>query len=1051
MSYRHCYALALAFLIAMVAAVPGTAQDTGEIEGVVTDSVSGTPLPGVNVVVAGTNQGAATGTEGEYAISGVPAGTHRLQISFVGYEDKIAEGVQIRAGETTTVDIALVESALQMDEVVTVGYSTQRGEDLTGSISSVNAEDFESLPVTGADEALTGQIAGVQISEGSGMPGGGPSIQVRGTGSIGADTNPLYVVDGFALPTSTNQISNPINDIPPQDIESITVLKDASATAIYGSRGSNGVILIETKEGSAGAPSVNVRSSMGMQQIPSGQVPEMLSAQEFAQFRKEFHEGQVRYEEGREPTSADIPEDYRNPDELGAGTDWPDEVTQVAPTRQFDVSVRGGNESVRSYFSAGYRSEEGVVKGTSYERFSLRANASADLTERIEMGVRLSPTFSQREQQTTGGDKRYDRFGNALVSSPLAPVYNEDGSYNPMLQSDNTFAYPNPLLAIDEIKDDRESLRAIGSVFATIEPVDWLTYESTFNVDWQDTEIQTFHPSTVGFENQGPPVTPSGNFTRDKSLNWESQNTLSYDLTVGEDHSIDGVFGVTAQRDQGSWGGFTGDEFPGNEIQTLNAAPEISGSTSIEEWSLLSLLSRLNYSYQNKYLLTATVRRDGSSRFGADNQWGTFPSLAVGWRLSEEPFLQDVGSIDDMKLRLSYGENGNFNIGNYTWAGQVGINNYVLGGGLANGRTVNTLGNSLLGWESSREYNAGLDLSMLESRVVVTVDVYRRITEDMLLNVEIPQSSGFSSVTENRGKIRNQGLEVAVQTQNVDGEDVSWETDFNVSTNENEVRALGPDDEPILSGAMNGARNTNITQVGSPVGMFYGWVIDGVYESEEEIENSPSYDGAIPGNIKPRDVGGDGELSRGDDFTTIGSPYPDFTFGITNTVRYKNIDLRVLMNGSYGGERLRGSNEYLWNIDGVFNVTEEYFENRWRSQENPGDGETPTAVGPSEARVIYRDPSTLAVQDNSHLRVKNVTLGYRIPSNWMGSTLQRARIYGSIQNALLITGYEGGNPEATNYNTPGVGATGNPRLVPGIDYSSYPVPRTYSIGVEIGF
>jgi TonB-linked SusC/RagA family outer membrane protein len=699
-------------------------------------------------------------------------------------------------------------------------------------------------------------------------------------------------------------------------------------------------------------------------------------------------------------------------------------------------------------------SQEGLVKATDYERFSMRANVDVTLSDMFSAGVRLSPTYSKRKLSSVGGQGRYEAgFGYSLVASPLEPVYEDDGSYNVMTPDagDDTgalFPYPNPLQALEQLQRDRETLRGIASVFLNFNPIESVTIETRLNADWQDEENKNFNPSTVGALFQPPPVEPTGSYVRSGYHNWLSETTLSYDNTLGEMHNISALTGITFQSQTDTYANISGGQFPGDEVRTLNAASDISGQTLRSEWGLLSFLGRVDYNYDGRYIATATIRRDGSSRFGGGNRWGTFPSLALGWRLSEEAFLQDVDFLSNLKLRASFGQNGNFNIGNFPYAGAVGISNYVIGGSIANGRTVNSLQNPNLGWEQTREYNIGVDAGFFDSRLTANIELYRRITTDLLLDVNVPQSSGFASSTQNRGEIQNQGIEVTVNSANFQGEEFSWDTKFNIASNANEVLSLGPDDEPIIAGDINAGRPTHITKVGEPIGQFYGWDIEGLYNSQEEIDNNASYDDAQVGNIRAYDTNGDGELNRGDDFTELGNPYPDFTFGLTNNVQFQNFDLRVLLSGSYGGKRMQASHEWLWNIDGVFNVTEEYIEDRWRSPEDPGDGVTPKAVGPSTNRLIYRDPNSLSVQDNSHIWVKNITLGYTLPSSLLRNVARQARVYASVRNAFVITGYEGGNPQATNYG--GTGGDGQ-QLTPGLDYSTYPVPRTFTVGAKLSF
>lgn len=1023
------------FLIVMI----GTTAHAQQVTGQVLDQQTEEPLPGVNIIVKDTDQGTSTDEEGNYTLQ-VSSLQDTLVFSFVGYETQ-----EIPIDGEEEINVSLEAEALGGEEVVVVGYGTQRSDDVTGSVGSVSLESVEDQPLKSPDELLTGQISGVNVSQPAGIPGGGPQIQIRGVGAIGAGSQPLYVVDGFPISSSSSVASNPLNDIPPEDIESVNVLKDASATAIYGSRGSNGVVLIETKEGESGELQYQINTHTSVQQIPEKGKPDLMNAQEFAQFRKEAIEDQIRFEEDREPTEDDIPEDYQNPEEYGEGTNWFEELTQVAPMRSLNFSVAGGSENIRTHVSGGYFTQEGVLLGTGYDRFNFRANVDASLTDKLDVGINLAPTYTTRSETVFGGQGRNDGLGYALVSSPIPDVYEEDGSYNPMINSSGTFNYPNPLMILNETDDNSNSLRGILNGYINYDLLENLSFRSTMNVDYSSNRSTFFRPSTLGLENQPPPVEPQGSYGEASYLEWANENTLTYEDEIAAGHNINALAGFTVQQNNSTSADFTGEDFPDDDIRTLNAAADISGGTGGSEWSVISYLARLNYDYQNRYLVTGTIRRDGSSRFGSENRWGLFPSGAVAWRISEEPFMEDYNSINELRLRGSYGITGNFNIGNYTHLSEVGSNDYVFGGSRAYGKTLNSLGNINLGWERTRELNVGVDLGLWEDRLRFNVEAYKRNTEDLLLNVEIPQSSGFSNVNENRGNVENRGLEFGINSQNVAREDMSWTTNFNISFNRNEVLELGRGGDPILSGLSGEGNPTHITEVGQPVGMFYGYVFEGLYQDEEEVENEPSFSGAIPGNMKVEDVDGDGEITPVDDYDIIGNPYPDFEWGMTNSFSYQNLGLEVLLTGSYGGERLKASNEYLHNIDGVFNVTRDV-ENRWRSQDNPGDGKTPTTNGSGRGRVMYRDVSSLWVEDSSHLWVKNVTLSYDVTSLLPTQSMRTASIYASIQNALLLSKFDG-NPEVESYGHAEYGGA----LAPGVDYSNYPVPRVMTLGVKLGF
>ena len=1018
----------------------------GTIAGRVTAADTGIALTSATVSVVGTRLSAQTDGAGRYTLTGVPVGPQRLRARMLGYAPADTS-VVVAEGEETVVNLQLKAQDIELEAIVAVGYGTRRSADVTGSVAGVNTENIKSLPVTGVDQALAGQVAGVQISQSNGIPGGGPQIQIRGVGAIGAGTQPLYVVDGFPLSTTSREISNPLNDIPPGDIESISVLKDASAAAIYGSRGANGVVLITTKRGQGARPRIEVTSYTSTQRIPQGGRPDLMNAREFAQFRKEAIEDRIRFEEGREPTPEDIPEIYRNPAALGDGINWFDEITRPAPMRNVDVSVSAGSPAFSAYVSGGYLNQEGVVKQTGYDRSSLRANVRASPSGRFTAGLNAASTFSRRQLEAAGGQGRYENgFGSALVASPIGTVRNPDGSYVPMIGSPGTFLYPNPLLTLQQLENEGTNFRAIAAAFAEYAPWDRVKLRSSLSVDWSDARTKTFHPSTVGYLSQPPPVTPWGEYATSHYLNWLSENTLTYSRTFSASHAIDALLGTSVQAQRGEWGNFRGDNFPDDDIRTLNAAARITGNSGEDDWGLVSYWARLNYAYGDKYFLTAAIRRDGSSRFGPENRWGTFPSVALGWRLSQEPFLRGASWISDLKLRASYGMTGNFDIGNYDYVGHVVVQNYVLGQTLANGRVLTSLGNPVLGWERTREVNAGLDLSLFNNRVSLSAEAYQRHTDDLLLNVEIPQSSGFSNVTQNMGRIRNRGFELALRSVNVDRRSFRWSSEFNIAVNRNKVLALGSGGTPILSGRSGEGNPTNITMIGQPVGMFYGYVFEGIYQSADEIATSPAFPGAVPGNIKFRDVNGDGRITPIDDFAIIGNPYPDAIFGLTNSVSVGRSHLRVLTTGALGGQRLRAFNEYLHNIDGVFNVTRDV-ANRWRSPDQPGDGKTPTTVGTGRGRVMYRDVSSQWVEDASFVSVKNVTLQCDLPERWVRGLMTSASVYVSVQDALVFTDYRG-NPEVTNYGS--AHGQGGP-LVPGVDFSNYPVPRTITVGTQFTF
>ncbi len=1008
-----------------------TPQEKIKVTGKVTDA-QGMPLAGVSIRVKGTTSATASDAEGNYEIE-LNKG-QSLTFDNIGFAQK-----EIVVNAAGTQNVSLEGSSEDISEIVVVGYGSQQKKDVTGSIAAVSMKNVKGQALASPDQALSGQIAGVSVSTSNGTPGGGPKIQIRGMSAIGAGSQPLYVIDGFPVPGSSSERGNPLATMNPNDIESMTVLKDASATAIYGSRGSNGVILINTKRGSDGKMKIDVAASSGLQQVPQKGRPNLMNAAEFAQFRKEAIEDRIRFEEGREPTINDIPEEYRNPAALGEGVDWYDAVTRIAPMSDINVSFSGGNESIRSFVSAGYLNQKGVMLNSGFDRFSIRANVEGNFLRKLKLGMNINPTLSYLEGGINGQGR--DEFFE--ITTPVGKIYNDDGSYVPYIQSAGTFGNPNPVMYLNQRTNKSSKLKMLMSTYAEYSFLDNLKFKTTFNVDYQDESGEYFRPSTIPNQNAPGPTIPSGSYWRGSYLNWANENTLNYDYSTESGHSISALAGYSVQVQKNKNANFNGSQFPDDDIQTLNAAARITGGTGIEDWALISYLARVNYSYLDRYILTASYRADGSSRFGKDNRWGSFPSVAVGWRLSEEPFLKDKEWINELKLRASFGRSGNFNIANYASLSGIGTANYVFGGSLAPGRTMNSLGNSFLGWERMKELNIGVDFSTWNNRLSFTANYYKRNTLDLLLGTPIPQSSGFGSVVENRGDVENKGYEFSVSSANIVKDNFTWNTDFNISFNRNKVIALGRSTDPIYSGASSEGNFTNITRIGEPVGMIIGYVVEGIYQNQAEVDQYAAFPGAIPGNLRMRDVNGDGQITPNDDFDVIGNPYPDFTFGMTNNLTYKAFDLRVMMVGSKGQEMLHATRFYTDNIDGVFNVRKEVAD-RWRSESNPGSGLVPTTNGTGRGRVMYRDTHSLFIDKTDYLWIKNITVGYTLPKS-IGGIVNNLRIYANLQNPFLFTGYEG-NPEGTNINR---GDTSP--LVPGIDCSAYPVPKIYTLGLNFNF
>lgn len=987
-----------------------------EVTGVVTDE-EGQPVPGVTILVKGTTNGTVTGPKGAYRLT-VPDNGAVLVASYIGYETQ-----ELVLSGRTTVNITLKSSSKALQEMVVVGYGKQERRNVTNAVSTVRAEVIKDLPAASVDQKLSGQVAGVQVMQVTGAPGGAPVVRIRGAGSIGAGDDPLYVIDGFPLTTNYNKFSNPLALFSPNDIESIVVLKDAASTAIYGSRGANGVVLITTKKAKVGKSSLEVDVFTGIQYDQKKNRIKMMTASEYAQWRVE-HRQDMAAAAGQPFDPATVPDEYKSPASLGAGTDWYDIMTRPAPIQSYNLTYSKGTEDLRVVLSGGYFNQQGTVKNTSFQRYSFRANIEGNVRKNILLGVNFSPTYNIRKLNDLEGHFNNAILTQALLNSPLPPVYQADGSYTPVISSPDAFANANPLNMLENIYNKTNSVRALTNVYADWELIPGLHLRSAMNVDYTNDRQNIFTPSYTGGFRNPPPIIASGAYRTTNVLNLLNENTLNYDKRW-KDHSLSVLLGYTVQQERMDTGNFTGTQYPDDNIRTLNAAAVITGGTGVEEWRQISYLGRINYAFKDRYLAGVTMRRDGSSRFGSNNRWGDFPSASVGWRISEEGFFPKESMVDELKLRASYGLAGNNNIGNYRYISSVVTDNYVLGGGLANGVRLDDLANADLGWESSRQMDIGLDLSLLENRIYFIAEYYTRHTKNMLQVIDIPISSGFGSAITNIGEVQNKGWEFTVNSRNLTGA-FRWDTDFNISFNRNKVLDLG--NKTQIPG---GAENTNMTRVGHPMGMFYGYIFEGIFQSQEEIDRSPHQSDQVPGTVKYRDVDNDGTISTADK-TLMGSPYPDFTWGLTNRFNYKNFDLSVLITGSQGAKVLDLYKRFTTNLDGVFNVEAEV-KDRWRSPEQPGNGKIPTTVA---STPLAREINSLWVKDASYIAVRNITLGYSCKP----AGINRIRVYFSAQNPLLFSSYKG-NPE--------VNVNGNLSLAPGVNYTGYPVPATFTLGANL--
>jgi TonB-dependent starch-binding outer membrane protein SusC len=1016
-----------------------------QIGGLVTGAETSEPLPGVSVVVKGSTVGTSTDINGRYQLS-IPNKNAVLVFSFVGYISQ-----EIDPGNRTQVDVALSADIKALNEVVVVGYGTQRRGDITGAVASVSAKDLAGLPTPSLDGALTAKMPGVYVAQTTGTPGGGLTVRVRGTGSIGAGNEPLYVIDGFPVTANYSQTNNPLNSLNPNDIESIEILKDASSTAIYGSRGSNGVVLVTTKAGKSGKMRVDLDLYTGVQNVTK--YLDLMNASEFASYIKDTRNNAWIDIGGKpeDPNSArsaiyQILPALQNPESLGEGTNWQKEIFRQAPTHNMQLTLSGGNDKVRYMTSGGYYKQDGIVLNSGFERYSFRVNLEAQASKRFKMGLNLTPVYTI--SKPTGSEGHWSGGGivlSALTMAPHLPVYNPDGTYTTGLNLGNGFSsIENPVKLAKERTNIEKELRLLGTVFGEFRVLENLTYKLLLGTDLQAATRNTFRPSIVGNDGAVPPVIPSGTNENRSSYNWLVEHTLNFNKSINK-HNFNVLGGFTAQKVRSDASSISSTNFPNDLVETLNAGIVSSASTSAEEWSLLSFLARANYSYASKYLVTATIRRDGSSRFGDNNKWGVFPSVSAGWRISEEAFMKNIPAINELKLRASYGHTGNNFIGNYDHIGLLAKRNYVFGGSggsVVNGLGPNRISNPDLSWEKNKQMDVGIELGLLQNRIFLVADYYVKITSDLLLNVPTPSLTGYTTARQNIGKIENKGWELGLTTRNLE-KALKWTTDFNISFNRNKVLSLGPSGEPLYGNYQ--VTSSHITEIGKPMGNFFGYQVEGIFQTQAEIDNSPSFADSKPGHFKFKDTNADGKLSTADR-TILGNPQPAFIYGMTNTLAFKGIDLTILLQGVQGNEILHLGRRFYANYAGTANGLAE-MNNRWKSPQESGDGKTPRVnrdLNRYSSSNASANISSIHVEDGSFLRLRNVALGYNLPATLLEKMKMRAvRVYVNLQNPITWTKYTGYNPE--------VSVQGASALEPGIDYGGYPIAKVYTVGLNIGF
>jgi TonB-dependent starch-binding outer membrane protein SusC len=1028
------------------------------ITGIVSDSENN-PLPGVTIRVKETAHGTITNFDGMYTIQ-VDNNNAVLQFSFVGFATQ-----EITVGNSRIIHVTLKEDLLNLDEVVVIGYGIQKKSHLTGSVSQLRNENLAEIAVPSLELALQGKISGVTIQNTTSEAGVAPQIRVRGMGSISASNEPLVVVDGFP-------VSGGLAHVQMADVESIEVLKDAASAAIYGSRGANGVILITTRGGNVAKPKYTFNTYQGFK--TNYRLHNILNFEDYIKLL--YSEAALRMQDPSVPdnqknriTNQERASYIINTQIIGQNTDWQSEgLREIAGVQNYQLSVSGGTREVRYFVSGVFNTDEGVMLNNQVDRFSLRAKMDAQLSKAVKVGVNISPTFWNRERPASNFTDFY-RFRS------FVPVRHNEASAKLTGQPEGSWAHPrhysnlmyegympdstywvasgilspwssannNPRAILDNETRKRQEYRVMSNSYISVQLLKNLEFRASQGLltsYWEDNVY-----TNLGARRDGEPNRSA--YSNRLLVDVLSENTLNYNTRIGSDHSIDLMAGATYQRTNTTTAMVVGTSFPTDDVPTLNRATSIEAA---ETWSykypivLASYLSRLNYSFKDKYLFSTSLRTDGSSLFG-ENRWSLFPSVSLGWRVTEESFMQNISWLDQLKPRISYGVTGNNDIEPYAYTNTLLGANYSLGTqnvivpGLA--PVGNALGNPLISWERTFEYNSGIDLSIFASRINLIFDYYYSITDKLLFKQSAMTFTGHEEFWNNIGKIRNKGVEVEINTFNIRKRNFQWNTSLNFAANRNKLIELGGEYRQLNYGERN---EVYASIVGKPSIQFFGYKTDGVWKSDDEIAQAVagglvSTLPMVAGGLKVVDTDGNGRIDAFDR-VAIGNPFPDFTFGFTNTFKIKNFDLSVMLQGVQGIDIINGDAFYTETTQ----INQRYVENRWVSPMFPGDGKTPY-----HTNGVNKMLTDFVVEDGSYISLREVIAGYRLPNNLVRRTgLTSLRIYASAQNLLyfMSSNYRGINPEArttsSQYSSP---------LIDGYQRGGFPVQRVISFGLETTF
>ncbi|GAB3706466.1 TonB-dependent receptor [Spirosoma flavus] len=974
----------------------------------------GGELPGVSVVLKSTQRGTTTDASGRFSIPNIPNDAV-LTFSYIGYVSQ-----DVTVGNRSTLDVTLQSDDRSLNEVVVVGYGTQRKVETTGAIASVKSTELVQTPVANVAQGLQARVSGVQVSQNTGAPGGSISVRIRGTNSINGNSEPLYVVDGIQISNGSNNSGeinsvSPLSTINPNDIESVEILKDASASAIYGSRAANGVVLITTKRGKTGATRVTLDSYYGVQNV--NKKLDLLNAAEFAQVENETFKNNY----------------YPNPSSLGEGTDWQNIIFRQAPIQNHQLSINGGSEKTQLALSAGYFNQDGIIINSNFKRYSFRLNVDHRISDRVKIGTSILGSYAINSGVTTGNQSIGDAgvvtgtvLGAAVGAPPTLQPYRPDGSIFPFgEQANGQYREVINPLNYTAILNQTAIRRTLANFYADFNIVKGLTYRASFNIDMQNTLRDTYSPRSIVNKSDLNDNSGSASKTNTSNMALLHESILTYSTTFAKDHSlkVTGVF--ASQSENYNQNQINGTGFPNDATQ--NEALQLALNRTVNSFRstqrLDSYLGRINYGFKDRYFLDLTARIDGSSRFGANHKYGLFPAVSAGWRIIEEPFMKSVSWVSDLKLRASYGITGNAaGIDPYQSLATVSASgsDYNINHAYVTGINPSGIANPDLRWERSAQTNIGLDLGILNNRISFIVDVYQKTTRDLLYVKTLPLSSGYSTITGNFAALENKGLELAANARILDGA-LKWNVSANATFNRNKVLDLdgGTTQERFVT-------TYSVLQVGSPLGLFKTYVFDGVNQTGETV--LPGYGGAL-GSQKVKDLNGDGTITAADQIIT-GNPNPKFIYGFSTNLAFKGFDFNAFLSGSQGNDIYNASRLSFSQPLGQRNMLQGVV-NRWTPT-------NPSNEFPAPAQGSRMPISNYVVENGSYLRCKNVTLGYTLPRI---KGIQNIRVYVSANNLFTITKYSGFDPEVNTY------AGSNTQI--GIDNLVYPQAKSFLGGLQI--